>query len=150
MAALFGLASCNASEAQGTSAQGDGLCGEFGAHAEEIACRDAIAAKSRKEMLAALATNAKNAAAAQADYDSSVKDQTIKVPTLPARLNASQAAWEKYAQAQCDYEAGKSFGGSGGWDFEAKCEDRLNRQRLSELNGLLAWDRDNKLIDSGK
>jgi hypothetical protein len=145
------LASCHPSEAQNSSARGDdGLCREFSAHAEEIACRDAIAAESRKKMLAALAANAKNAAAAQAQYDSIAKVAADAVPALPERLKASQAAWEKYAQAQCDYEAGKSFGGSGGWDFEAMCKDRLNRQRLSELNGLLAWDRDNELIDSGK
>ena len=93
-------------------------------------------------MLQLLAANQRNAKSLDAEYDRSFPGHaTDNHRGFASSLNSSQAAWEKYAEAQCHYEADKNFGGSGGWDREAQCKDRLNRQRSAELQVLLATDR---------
>jgi uncharacterized protein YecT (DUF1311 family) len=53
-------------------------------------------------------------------------------------LEASQAEWLKYSDAQCSFEGETSFGGSGTDILAAQCHDRLNIRRISELNAAYA------------
>ncbi len=139
LVAVAGLVSCI--QADVAAARGNS-CDGLSPHSAQIACRDRVAAGSRARMLRALDANRRNARALDAEYGADFKDAATDGRSgFLDRLNASQAAWDKYAKAQCDYESGKSFGGSGGWDLLALCADRLNRQRLAELGAMLAADR---------
>ncbi len=55
------------------------------------------------------------------------------IPHLAAHLRLSQAAWMRYVGAQCTFEGGVSFGGSGTDMLRDECRYRLYKQRLAEL-----------------
>lgn len=152
--AATALASCQAEEPVNAApadnakiaenvAEADADCGPVSSHVEIIACHDRIAAASRAEMLKMLEVNRRNARTYDALPINKEHQDFVK------NLDASQAAWEGYAKAQCDFEAHKNAG-SGGYELLADCQDRLNRQRAAELNQALAWDGERSDIDVGK
>jgi uncharacterized protein YecT (DUF1311 family) len=54
------------------------------------------------------------------------------------RLDTSQAAWEKYRDAECILEGAEMLGGSGEAVTEAQCEADLSRARATQLQQLVA------------
>ena len=61
-----------------------------------------------------------------------ITERSVAVPAL----DASQAAWEAYKDAQCDY-AGSLFGGGSGTGIAIRsCRIEMTRDRIKDLSAL--------------
>ena len=64
------------------------------------------------------------------------KDSAADSAEETKRLDASQAAWEKFRDAECVLEGVEMLGGSGENVTEAQCEADLSRARAAQLQQL--------------
>lgn len=139
LAPLMLLAACHEAkpEAQNPIKAALSKCGELGAHAESIACKEDLAAKAVSEVDQLVAQYLAVAKRLDAEYRSAFKSSTPPPDSFESQARDSQEAWARYAKRQCEFEEGTSFGGSGGGDFGAECRLRLNKQRADDLRTAL-------------
>ena len=108
-------------------------CGGAASQVAALGCFLAAAARSRADVEHAYQRDLRAAIRLDRAFDAFARRRRMPAASLAAQLRASQAAWLTYARSQCGFEGGSSFGGSGTDLLEAACRDRLNRQRLAEL-----------------
>ena len=123
LSALLGLAQAAPVCAQASRRQ-PGRCDDAATHGEAADCYLRVAVRSRARVERAFRRDLQSA---------QVLEKGSPDPSLAEGLEVSQAAWRRYADAQCGFEGRTAFGGSGGDIVAAQCHDRLNAQRLAEL-----------------
>lgn len=92
--------------------------------------------RSRRRVETALARNRQEAVEKDAAWQEHRRNSDVAPvadPTVLEALNRSQAAWEEYAEFQCTLEGYTALGGTARGDYELRCRDRLNLERLEEL-----------------
>ena len=106
-------------------------CEELSPNAAVGACYLAAAARERAKVERAFQQRVREAKAMD---DGMGADPKLMIPRLAAHLRVSQAAWIRYVAAQCHFEGGARFGGSGTDMLRDECRYRLYKQRLAEFN----------------
>lgn len=106
-------------------------CEEMSPNAAVGACYLAAAAREQAKVERAFQRRVREARAMD---DRTGADPKLMIPRLAAHLRVSQAVWTRYVAAQCYFEGGTRFGGSGTDMLRDECRYRLYKQRLSELD----------------
>lgn len=108
-------------------------CDEMSPNAAVGACYLAAADRERIKVERAFRQRPREAAALDNSVVGPAAPKPPYIPHLVAHLRLSQAAWTRYVAAQCTFEGGVSFGGSGTDMLHDECRYRLYKQRLAEL-----------------
>jgi uncharacterized protein YecT (DUF1311 family) len=112
------------------NAQAEQLCLHQGSQAEARTCLQAQAKLSADAVLAA--ERAALAALERWDQEPSYKARS------KAALQASTQAFYRARHAECEFQATLAAGGNGATARRLLCEVELNRQRMGELQSIVA------------
>jgi uncharacterized protein YecT (DUF1311 family) len=130
------LASCfDSRAAEGDTANAD-KCAATGSNVEHTKCWQDLAKRSRTELddtfervqRTARRSDDKEGAGETGDYKNWLSEANEQ----------SQLKWIDFSERQCLTEGRVARGGTGTRTLVAKCQDRLNQQRIGELKNLVA------------
>ena len=112
------------------SAEAEDLCFGQASHPEIRACLK-VQAKASEQALRAAEANVL-AALERWEQEPSYKSRGKEA------LKASSRAFDRMRQAQCEFQATLAAGGNGSGERRLLCEVELNRQRVAELQAVVA------------